>query len=71
MNAADAIALAKKHLESMGDSNRVAKSSAKLCLDDASWNMQCGEPTFAKNAALRSLRHSVGVLHEDYKRAAK
>jgi hypothetical protein len=59
MQATQVLELAEKH----ADNN----ASARLCFDEAQrWNAD-GFTGHAKRAALRSLKHSVGVFHFDYK----
>lgn len=41
--------------------------SAKLCLEDAKECARTDRLSAAKARALTSLRHSVGIFHEDYK----
>lgn len=63
MNVNETIILARKHL---GIGNR----SARICLNDAIYCRDKGLLDAAKNRALDSLKHSVGVFHKDYQRAA-
>ena len=59
MDTQQVIAIAEKY-SSYND-------SAKLCLRDAKWCLDKGDYVHAKSRALKSLAHSVGVFHEDYK----
>lgn len=63
MNANQTIILARKHVGT--------NSSARLCLSDAIRCYEDGLLDAAKNRALDSLKHSVGVFHPDYKAAIK
>lgn len=69
MTAAEAIALAQKHVDARYESRM--QSSAELCLADAKALMEKGEERVAKNRAVRSLAYTVGILHPDYQEAAK
>ena len=44
-------------------------TSARSCLADARKNQMNGDLGTAMNFALRSIAHSVGILHPDYTRA--
>lgn len=61
MNVNETIILARKHVGT--------DSSARLCLSDAIRCYEDGLLDAAKNRALDSLKHSVGVFHKDYQRA--
>src|SRR5438046_6604374 len=63
MSVDQIIILARKHLGS--------NSSARLCMADAVKLYDEGRLDDAKQRALRSLQHSIGILHKDYQRAAK
>lgn len=63
MTTNQAIIIARKHV----GNGAAMESSARMCLGDALQFQQEGEFYLAKNAALRSLRYSVGVFHADYK----
>lgn len=65
MNTNDAIILARKHV----GNGAVMESSARLCLADAVRLQDEGKLDIAKERAVRSLAYSVGVFHNDYKRA--
>jgi hypothetical protein len=65
MNAAQTIAVARKHL---GKGSMV--SSAQLNLQEAIAAFARGELPTAKDRALRSLQYSVGAFHEDYRAVA-
>ena len=56
------LALAVKHL---------SNESSRLCLADARVCEERGDIEHARTRALASLRHSIGILHQDYKRAAR
>lgn len=45
-------------------------TSSRLRLDDACSLREKGQAADARRAALDSLRHSVGILHSDFARAA-
>lgn len=62
MNTNEAIILARKN---------ATNDSARLCLTDAVNLQAAGKLEDAKRRALDSLKHSVGVFHADYRRAAK
>lgn len=59
-----AIILARCHV----GNGAAMDSSARLCLADAIEFQQEGNFHLAANAALRSLKYSVGVFHADYKK---
>jgi hypothetical protein len=59
LTASDAIALASKHTH--------VNSSAQLRFADAVNLWMVGKEEQAKDAAIDSLAHSVGVFHPDYK----
>lgn len=64
-----AIILARKNLESvLGKKSIIMESSARLCLSDAILLFEKGDYKSAKKRAADSLKYSVGVFHEDYKR---
>lgn len=65
VNAQTAITLARKHVGNGGTMD----SSARLCLADAIALYDRGEHAHAKVRAVKSLGYSVGVFHNDYKRA--
>jgi hypothetical protein len=67
MNTENVIILARKHV----GNGAAMDSSARLCLADAVSLFDRGEIDHAKARAVKSLGYSVGVLHADYKRAAK
>jgi len=46
-------------------------ASARACLADARACEERGDLDGAKRRALKSIAYSVGVLHPDYKRAAR
>jgi hypothetical protein len=58
------MALARKHL-----GKGMMESSARLCLSDANHLFDRGLLDYAKKRALDSLRFSVGIFHQDYKKA--
>lgn len=68
--AASIIGLAQKHVEDPHNAATM-KSSAALRLADAKQLEQNGFPTMAQRAALDSLAYSVGVMHDDYQKAAR
>ena len=43
--------------------------SAQLCVEDAIEFIMRGKDEVARRRAIDSLRHSIGILHPDYKRA--
>jgi hypothetical protein len=49
--------------------NLNANPSARLCLADARAHQAAGEIDLALFCALRSISHSVGILHPDYRHA--
>jgi hypothetical protein len=59
----DALRLARRHAN--------ANSSAWLCLTDAERAYAAWDFEVTRAAAIRSLRHSVGVFHRDFKRATR
>jgi hypothetical protein len=67
MNTKEVIALARKH----ASNGATMQSSAQLCLEDAIKLFDAGDLQHAKARAVKSLGYSVGVFHEDHKRAAK
>lgn len=67
MNVSQVIILARRHI----GNGAAMDSSARLCLEDAVSLADAGELDAAKVRALKSLAYSVGILHADYKRAAK
>lgn len=62
------IALARKHLGA-----GTMESSARIALADAIALRDMEDPWYdeARSRALTSLRYSVGILHPDYRRAAR
>jgi hypothetical protein len=58
------MALARKHI-----GKGMMESSARLCLSDANHLFDRGLLDYAKKRALESLKYSVGILHQDYKKA--
>lgn len=58
------IALARKHI-----GKGTMESSARVCLSDANHLFDRGLIDYAKKRALDSLKYSVGILHQDYKKA--
>jgi hypothetical protein len=62
MNTQEIIVVAEKHMH--------INDSAKLCVQDAKWCLDREDDKHARERALRSLEHSVGVFHEDYKVAS-
>jgi hypothetical protein len=66
MNTRDVITLARKHRDEGG-----MVSSARLCLQTACRLDGEGSLAAARMWALKSLAYSVGVFHDDYKRAAR
>lgn len=67
MNTKEVIALARKH----ASNGAAMQSSAQLCLTDAVALFDAGNLDAAKARAVKSLGYSVGVFHEDHKRASK
>lgn len=67
MNTHKVIVLAHKNLRN----GAAMESSAEMCLTDAIALYENGDYGSAKRRALDSLKYSVGILHADYKRAAK
>lgn len=63
----EAIRLAQIHAER---TQKPMRSSALLRAQDAVVLYNAGEDAFALHAAVESLAYSVGVFHDDYKRAA-
>lgn len=63
-SAKEVMRLARKHVSLGG-------AIARLCLTDAVAHEYEGNFDNARKRALDSLRYSVGILHADYKRAAK
>jgi hypothetical protein len=61
MTTAEIIELAKAHAG--------ANSSALLALSDAQSLLDLGQLPAARRRALDSLKHSVGVFHDDFSRA--
>ena len=66
MDALGVIGLAEKHL---GTGSMI--SSSELCLHDAITCLADGRGDYARRRALKSLQYSVGLFHEDYKRASE
>jgi hypothetical protein len=64
MQTAKVMALARKHI-----GKGTMESSARLCLSDANHLFDRGLIDYAKKRALDSLKYSVGILHQDYKKA--
>jgi len=64
MNTEKVMSLARKHI-GKGD----MESSARVCLMDAVHLFDRGLLDYAKKRALDSLCYSVGIYHQDYKRA--
>lgn len=60
-----AIILARKHV----GNGAVMESSARFCLAQAIERQEEGMLDAAKSWAVRSLAYSVGIGHQDYKRA--
>lgn len=67
MSPNQVIVLARKHV----GNGAAMESSARLCLADAVKLYDDGKHDDAKVRALKSLAYSVGIMHADYKRAAK
>ena len=65
MDVYGVIELAKKHL-----GTGPMTSSAEFCLKDAIDHLSAGNNDYSRRRALKSLQYSVGLFHEDYKRAA-
>lgn len=65
MQVSQVLTLARKHLGSGW-----MESSARAALADAVQSFDAGRFCYAKARALRSLAYSVGMHHEDYKRAS-
>lgn len=65
METSKILTLARKHLG--GD----MESSARLCLSDAVKLYDQGDLHYAKQRALKSLEYSIGIFHNDYKKASK
>jgi hypothetical protein len=63
----DVLALARKHVAD----NAETEASARVCLADAVILYDGGEWSAARERALRSLKYSVGVLHQAYRQAAQ
>jgi hypothetical protein len=57
--------LARKHI----GNGAAMDSSARVCLDDAVALFDKGDLLAAQERAVKSLGYSVGVFHNDYKRA--
>lgn len=66
MQTNDVITLARKHL-----GKGLMDSSARLCLADAVELQNKGQLDYAKTRAIKSLAYSVGIAHEDYRRATR
>ncbi len=67
MDTKEAIVLARKHV----DNGASMSSSALLCLSDAIELYDNGDFVLANANSVHSLAYSVGVFHNDYKRAAE
>ena len=65
MKASEIVELAAMHL-----SKAAMLSSAQLNLDEAREALAEGDEEAASRSAARSLKYSVGIFHEDYRRAA-
>jgi hypothetical protein len=65
MNANQVLILARKHV----NNGAALESSARLCLADAVKLFDEGDHMGAKLQALRSLKFSVGMFHEDFVKA--
>jgi hypothetical protein len=65
MNTNTAIVLARKHV----GNGAAMESSARVCLEDAVRLYDENKLDLAKARAVKSLGYSVGVFHNDYKRA--
>jgi hypothetical protein len=61
----EVIILARRHLNNGAERS----GSARLCLADAVKLQAEGKLAAAKKCALKSLAYSVGISHDDYKRA--
>lgn len=61
INSEKVLRLARKHLGN--------NSSARACMKDSIAALNRGELDLAMRWALRSLAHSIGILHVDYKAA--
>ena len=66
MTTSQLIASARKHYIAMTGG---MKSSAEVCLGDAIQQYDAGNYDSARIWALKSLAYSVGVFHNDYKKA--
>jgi len=67
LKAENLIALAEHHARATVG----WKSSAELCINDASELLLAGRYEDASGAALRSLRYSIGILHADFRQASE
>ena len=65
MDVYGVIELAKKHL-----GTGPMASSAEFCLKDAIDHLNNANNDYSRRRALKSLQYSVGLFHEDYKRAS-
>lgn len=65
MDAKKTIALARRHVSN----DSAMESSARLCLADAVALFDKGELDAAKARAIDSLKYSVGICHQAYRRA--
>ena len=61
------IRLARKNV----DNGAAMASSARLCLAEAVASFDDGQYDVAAARAVKSLSYSVGVFHEDYKKAVR
>lgn len=59
------LTLARRHL------NADKTTNARTCMAQAITAQNMGNPGIACRRALRSIAHSVGILHSDYARAFK
>lgn len=62
MNTQEIIALARRHMTT----GNFTDASAQICYIDALHLMERGLEDFARRRALKSLEHSIGILHPDY-----
>jgi hypothetical protein len=67
MNTKPILDLARKHVATTPEH----EGSARLCLADAVALYDAGDWQHARSRALKSLAYSIGILHPDYRRAAK
>ena len=65
MTTSELLTLARKHLHN----GAAMATSAEVCMNDAVQQYDAGDFQSARYWALKSLKYSIGIFHNDYKKA--